>query len=72
MSTVTLPSDLSEPARDFLSRPHNHLIGGESAPAADGRTFKTLDPTSPTAGQRTSSAPSARLARRSSRGPGPR
>jgi acyl-CoA reductase-like NAD-dependent aldehyde dehydrogenase len=44
MSTVTLPSDLSEPARDFLSRPHNHLIGGESAPAADGRTFKTLDP----------------------------
>src|SRR5436190_8809661 len=44
MSTATLPSDLSDPVRDFVSRPHNHLIGGESAPAADGRTFETLDP----------------------------
>ncbi|MFL5819906.1 MAG: aldehyde dehydrogenase family protein [Solirubrobacteraceae bacterium] len=44
MSTATLPSDLSEPARDFLARAHGHLIGGEPAPAADGRTFETLDP----------------------------
>src|SRR5436190_746315 len=44
MSTATLPSDLSDPVRDFVSSPHNHLIGGESAPAADDRTFDTLDP----------------------------
>jgi len=44
MSTATLPPDLSEPAREFLSRSPHHLIGGESAPAADGRTFETLDP----------------------------
>ncbi|HKG17912.1 MAG TPA: aldehyde dehydrogenase family protein [Solirubrobacteraceae bacterium] len=44
MSTATLPSDLSDPVRDFVSSPHNHLIGGESAAAADGRTFDTLDP----------------------------
>ena len=44
MSTATLPSDLSDPVRDFVSSPHNHLIAGESAAAADGRTFDTLDP----------------------------
>src|SRR5215210_3063056 len=44
MSTATLPSDLSEPSREFLSRAHDHLIGGERAPAADGRSFETYDP----------------------------
>jgi aldehyde dehydrogenase (NAD+) len=44
MSTATLPSDLSQPARDFVSRAHSHLIGGEWTPAAEGRTFETLDP----------------------------
>ncbi len=32
------------PARDFVSRSHRLLIGGEQHDAADGRTFATLDP----------------------------
>src|SRR4051794_15934533 len=42
--TVTLPDQLSEPARGFAAGPHDHLIGGERLPAADGRTFETVDP----------------------------
>jgi acyl-CoA reductase-like NAD-dependent aldehyde dehydrogenase len=44
MSTATLPEQLSQPARDFAAGPHGHLIGGESGPASDGRTFQTIDP----------------------------
>jgi acyl-CoA reductase-like NAD-dependent aldehyde dehydrogenase len=36
--------ELSEAARSFLDRAGKHLIGGEWADAADGRTFETLDP----------------------------
>jgi acyl-CoA reductase-like NAD-dependent aldehyde dehydrogenase len=43
--TVTSPPDaLSEPARRFLAGPHELLIGGERVPAAEGRTFETVDP----------------------------
>ena len=43
--TVTAPTDaLSEATRAFLAGPHELLIGGERRPAADGRTFETLDP----------------------------
>ncbi len=47
MSTVTqptLPDALSDAARDFIAKEHGLLIGAESVPAADGRTFATLDP----------------------------
>lgn len=44
MSTATLPPQLSDAARAFAGGPHHHLIGGESLPAADGRTFATFDP----------------------------
>jgi acyl-CoA reductase-like NAD-dependent aldehyde dehydrogenase len=44
MSVSTLPEALSGPARDFVSRPQELLIGGEHQPAADGRTFETVDP----------------------------
>jgi acyl-CoA reductase-like NAD-dependent aldehyde dehydrogenase len=46
MSTTapSLPDALSDEARRFLSGPHELLIGGERAAAADGRTFETLDP----------------------------
>jgi acyl-CoA reductase-like NAD-dependent aldehyde dehydrogenase len=46
MSATALPDALSEPARSFLERPgaHELMIGGERVPAADGRTFETLDP----------------------------
>jgi len=44
MSVTTLPEALSEASRDFASRQHQLLIGGERQPAADGRTFETLDP----------------------------
>src|SRR3954451_20893463 len=41
---ATLPDALSDAARAFVSRDHGMLIGGEWVPAADGRTFETLDP----------------------------
>jgi acyl-CoA reductase-like NAD-dependent aldehyde dehydrogenase len=41
---ATLPEQLSAPARAFLAADHALLIGGERVPAADGRTFETLDP----------------------------
>ncbi len=47
MNTVaqpTLPEALSGAARDFIAKEHGLLIGAESLPAADGRTFATLDP----------------------------
>src|SRR5438270_8007451 len=44
MSVTTLPEALSSSARDFASRQQQLLIGGERHPAADGRTFDTLDP----------------------------
>ena len=44
MSVTTLPEALSSSARDFASRQQQLLIGGERQPAADGRTFDTLDP----------------------------
>ncbi len=44
MSLTAIPDALSGPARDFVSRQQELLIGGERQPAADGRTFETLDP----------------------------
>src|SRR5437588_1571476 len=44
MSTTTLPDQLSEAARQFAGTEHQLLIGGERVPAAEGRTFQTLDP----------------------------
>jgi acyl-CoA reductase-like NAD-dependent aldehyde dehydrogenase len=44
MSVSTIPEALSGPARDFVSRQQELLIGGERQPAADGRTFDTIDP----------------------------
>ncbi len=49
MNTVaqpTLPEALSDAARDFIAKEHGLLIGAERVPAADGRTFATLDPAS--------------------------
>jgi acyl-CoA reductase-like NAD-dependent aldehyde dehydrogenase len=46
MTTVTLPDALGPAAREFVSGSHQLLIGGERVPAADGRTFETLDPAS--------------------------
>jgi acyl-CoA reductase-like NAD-dependent aldehyde dehydrogenase len=49
MNTVaqpTLPEALSDAARDFIAKEHGLLIGAERVPAADGRTFATLDPSS--------------------------
>ncbi len=43
-SADALPDALGAQARDFVSRPHQLLIGGERQDAADGRTFATLDP----------------------------
>jgi acyl-CoA reductase-like NAD-dependent aldehyde dehydrogenase len=43
-SADALPDALGAPARDFVSREHSLLIGGERLQAADGRTFATLDP----------------------------
>ncbi len=43
--TVSAPPDsLSDAARRFLEGPKSLLIGGDWTPAADGRTFETLDP----------------------------
>jgi acyl-CoA reductase-like NAD-dependent aldehyde dehydrogenase len=39
-----LPAQLSEAAREFASSEQLLLIDGERVPAADGRTFETLDP----------------------------
>ncbi len=44
MSVTELPHQLSESARSFVSREHQLLIAGDWAPAADGRTFETVDP----------------------------
>jgi acyl-CoA reductase-like NAD-dependent aldehyde dehydrogenase len=44
MSVTTLPDQLSEPARAFASSEQLLLIDGERVPAADGRTFQTVDP----------------------------
>jgi acyl-CoA reductase-like NAD-dependent aldehyde dehydrogenase len=44
VTTATLPDGLSEAAREFAAGPHRLLIGGERPPAADGRTFETVDP----------------------------
>jgi acyl-CoA reductase-like NAD-dependent aldehyde dehydrogenase len=47
MNTVaqpTLPDALGDAAREFIAAPHGLLIGSEQLPAADGRTFATLDP----------------------------
>jgi acyl-CoA reductase-like NAD-dependent aldehyde dehydrogenase len=44
ISADSLPDALDAPARDFISRSHRLLIGGEQLEAADGRTFTTLDP----------------------------
>jgi acyl-CoA reductase-like NAD-dependent aldehyde dehydrogenase len=49
MSTVTqptLPDALDDAARAFIAKEHGLLIGAERVPAADGRTFATLDPAS--------------------------
>src|SRR3954449_7429929 len=44
ISADALPDALSAPAREFVSRSHRLLIGGEQSEAADGRTFATVDP----------------------------
>jgi acyl-CoA reductase-like NAD-dependent aldehyde dehydrogenase len=44
VATPTLPDALGDAAREFVSRTHTLLIGAERLPAADGRTFSTLDP----------------------------
>jgi acyl-CoA reductase-like NAD-dependent aldehyde dehydrogenase len=49
MSTTAFPEALSSAARDFVGdpeRPHPLLVGSQRAPAADGRTFQTFDPSS--------------------------
>jgi acyl-CoA reductase-like NAD-dependent aldehyde dehydrogenase len=49
MTTVAqqaLPDALGDAARAFISSRHDLLIGAERVPAADGRTFATLDPAS--------------------------
>jgi acyl-CoA reductase-like NAD-dependent aldehyde dehydrogenase len=44
MSVTELPEQLSDAARAFARREHHLLIDGEHVPAADGRTFETVDP----------------------------
>jgi acyl-CoA reductase-like NAD-dependent aldehyde dehydrogenase len=44
MATTALPDQLSDAARDFISRDHGLLINGEWVPASDGATFETVDP----------------------------
>src|SRR3954447_15292194 len=41
---MTTTEALSQTTRDFVSRTHGMLIGGEWVPAASGETFETLDP----------------------------
>jgi aldehyde dehydrogenase (NAD+) len=45
-AAISLPDGLAAPAREFLSKDHQLLIGSERADAADGRAFATLDPAS--------------------------
>jgi acyl-CoA reductase-like NAD-dependent aldehyde dehydrogenase len=45
-TSTTLPEALGATAREFVSKEHRLLIGGERLEAADGRTFATLDPSS--------------------------
>jgi aldehyde dehydrogenase (NAD+) len=46
-SPPALPDALGDAAREFVAGTHHHLlIGSERLPAADGRTFATLDPSS--------------------------
>src|SRR3954453_3448101 len=42
--TTTLPAPPPQPPRDFVSRTHGMLIGGQLVPSASGATFETLDP----------------------------
>jgi acyl-CoA reductase-like NAD-dependent aldehyde dehydrogenase len=42
--TATLPDALDDAAREFVAKPQLLLIGADRVPAADGRTFVTLDP----------------------------
>src|SRR5437764_14027748 len=44
MSVTELPDQLSDAARAFVSESRELLIDGEFVPAADGRTFETVDP----------------------------
>jgi len=44
MTVAAPPDSLSDAARRFIAGQQNLLIGGERVPAADGRTFDTLDP----------------------------
>jgi len=44
LSVTTLPEQLSDRARAFAGREHALLIDGAQVPAADGRTFETVDP----------------------------
>jgi acyl-CoA reductase-like NAD-dependent aldehyde dehydrogenase len=44
VATNALPEALGQQAREFVTGSHNLLIGSERPPAADGRTFVTLDP----------------------------
>jgi acyl-CoA reductase-like NAD-dependent aldehyde dehydrogenase len=44
VATATAEQLSSDAARDFVSRSHGLVIGEESVPAADGRTFETIDP----------------------------
>jgi acyl-CoA reductase-like NAD-dependent aldehyde dehydrogenase len=44
MSATALPEQLSGPAREFASRPHELLIDGQPRAAADGAVFETVDP----------------------------
>jgi acyl-CoA reductase-like NAD-dependent aldehyde dehydrogenase len=48
MSATALPDQLSDASRAFAGREHQLLIDGERAPAADGRTFQTLNPATAT------------------------
>src|SRR5215211_8768228 len=41
---MTTTEALSQASRDFISRTHGMLIGGEWLPAVSGETFETLDP----------------------------
>jgi acyl-CoA reductase-like NAD-dependent aldehyde dehydrogenase len=45
-TATALPDALGAPAREFLARPQQLLIGAERLDAADGSTFTTLDPSS--------------------------
>jgi acyl-CoA reductase-like NAD-dependent aldehyde dehydrogenase len=42
--TATLPEQLSDVARAFVTKEHGLLIGAERPAAADGRSFESLDP----------------------------